>query len=180
MKSNVKNKAIKEFVGTFLLVIAVIVLFRYEDIRGGFFAESIHLESTQGLIITSKVNFHAGMRGVSGYRFIIEYEFEVKGLKYFSDKVSFGNKHFRQKSKAKAITSKYPVGKIVTVYYETDNPELSILEPKDNSNTEFFIAILIFGGFIISLIAMVFIRSRKKTPRTSINKSKKYKRPTKL
>tara|TARA_B100000767_G_C19519803_1_gene431955 strand:+ start:121 stop:645 length:525 start_codon:yes stop_codon:yes gene_type:complete len=162
MKKNIKNKAIRDISGTFLLVIAVVLLFRYEDIRGGFFPETINLESTKGIITTSKVSFHAGSRGVSGYRFIVEYEFKVKDRKYVSDKVSYGNKHFREKLKAEEITNRYPIGKKVTVYYENNNPELSILEPKENSNNELLIALTIFGSFIIFLIGVLLVRLRNK------------------
>lgn len=173
MKSKVKDKAIKEIFGTFILIIAVIVLFRYEDIKGGFFPDSIHFEQTTGTVITSKMNYHVGVKGASGYRFIIEYEFKIHGIKHTSDKVNFGSKSFRRKKKAEKIIEKYPVGKEVVVYYETGNPDLAILEPQNNSNSEFFIVLAVLGSFILFLLAIVFQRYRKKRPQTKIIKSKK-------
>ena len=173
MKSKAKNKIIKEILGTFTLVIAVIIIFRYDDIKGGFFPESLNLKQTSGIITTSETNYHVGVKGVAGHRFIIKYKYEANGKNLTSDKINFGKKSFRSKEKAEEVIKKYPIGKEVVVYYEIDNPSFAILEPKVNYNSEFLIVLAVLGSFILFLLVIIFQRFRKKRPQTKLIKSKK-------
>tara|TARA_B110000238_G_C16064060_1_gene411894 strand:- start:731 stop:1240 length:510 start_codon:yes stop_codon:yes gene_type:complete len=164
---NPKAKATFEIVGTLILVIGAIFLTRYEDIKGGFFLDSINFETTQGKIITSNVNYHIGVNSAPGYRFRVEYEFEAEREKYTSDSVSFGSKILKDKHRAEEIIKKYPVGKEVTVYYEKNNPDFSTLEPTKNSNDDLILTFAIFVFLIFSVIAILYFRLK-----TNSNKNK--------
>lgn len=135
------------------LIFIGVVAVRFTDIKGGLFADFIEYETTSGLIVSSvpKMKFH------------IEYVFEVKGEKYTNNKVNFGPSKLRGLEEAKALVSKYPVGKQVVVYYQKGNPDFAVLQPMVNSNHAFFIGLMAISCFFGWLIyAMVSLKKSQK------------------
>ncbi|NQY38401.1 MAG: DUF3592 domain-containing protein [Alteromonadaceae bacterium] len=157
---NPKTKIAFEIVGTLILVVIAILLARYDDIKGGFFLESINFKTTQGRIISSDINYHIGANSAPGYRFKVKYEFKVEQKKYISNSVNFGSKVLKDKHRAEEVIRKYPVGKEVIVYYEKDNPGFSTLEPNKNDNNQFILTFTFFSLLILVVIAILYYRLR--------------------
>ncbi len=60
---------------------------------------------------------------------VIEYEFNHNGQLIRSSHWRFGNYSVVRRAGAEAVTSRYPVGAVVTVYVNHRNPSKSVLEP---------------------------------------------------
>ncbi len=157
-----KNKTVIEIIGTILIVVLVIVIARFDDIKGGFFKDSINFELTDGEIISSSFNFHMGTNSAPGYRYSVKYKFKAHEQEYISNNVNFGSKILKDKNRAKELVDKYPAGKQVTVYYEKNNPKFSALEPTKNANTQFIIISFFFIILLFVVSGTLYIRLKGK------------------
>ena len=79
------------------------------------------------------------------------------GLYNTEDKVSFGQYKSGDISYAKEIVEKYPEGSKVKVFYDPNNPEIAVLEPKFQLNVVFVFSIL--GGVIFLCLGVPFIKA---------------------
>jgi hypothetical protein len=106
--------------------------------------------STQGIVAESRVTRSTstdseGDTSVS-YSPHVEYSYRVGEQEYRGNDISFGLKQsYGSASKAEEMTSRYPAGGSVTVYYDSANPQKAVLERKA-------------GGFGASLaIGIIFL-----------------------
>jgi hypothetical protein len=153
--NKVQYRGVRELLISSLLTIFLVILFRYDDIKGGFFQKFIDFNTTNGYITKSKITPHWSIRGGSGHKLMIEYKYKVEGKKYTSNKVSFGNTIFFEEEQANKIASKFFIDKNTTVYYEKSNPNFSVLILEENSNNEILFVLSIFG--IISLVLTIIL-----------------------
>ena len=109
-------------------------------------------QHVQGTIIESKWDSHIASprqrESQRRYRAIIQYEYIISGKIFSGNRLSTVNIALRTKEEAIALCEKYEVGSDVTVYYDPNRPEKSVLirgTPKSTKN--FFI-----GGTICFLI----------------------------
>ena len=72
----------------------------------------------------------------------VRYLYQVMGVEYSGDKVSFGGKVGGSRGKANETTVQYPVGKNVTVYYDPNNHEDAVLERRIGSRGMLIIGII--------------------------------------
>lgn len=102
----------------------------------------------RGLIIYSKVRewFDEGMqgpelysRGSTQYEADIIYSYEIDRMKYNAKRIdaSFRGEN-RGMNRSRSLSEKYSSGKPVQVYYDPDNPRISVLEPGFILNSHFF------------------------------------------
>ena len=108
--------------------------------------ESQAWSATSGEIIESYVReSHSqdsdGITSTSYYA-EVRYLYQVLGVEYSGDKVSFGGKVGGSRNKAAEITTQYPVGKTVTVYYDPNNHEDAVLERRIGSKGMLSIGII--------------------------------------
>lgn len=87
-------------------------------------------------------------RGKPTYEVDVFYNYSVNNIEYSSNKVSFGGEAYNNPRFAQRIVNRYPQGKDITVYYNRDNPEESVLEPGTTSACYF---IIVFG-FIFAAV----------------------------
>ncbi len=99
--------------------------------------ESMDWPTVQGQVLHSEVvrekKSNSGSRSSGGssvtYNADVMFEFKLKGDTYSSDNVSFGQYSSSDPSEARKIVRDYPQGSSVTVYYNPEDPDVSVLEP---------------------------------------------------
>ena len=96
------------------------------------------------------------MRGRYGGEFLahwpeVHYEYVLGDRRFVSDRIMFTHRGF-SKSATQRLVEKYPVDKVISVYFDTRNPESAVLEP---GIQWIFIPILAF--VIILMVLMVWI-----------------------
>lgn len=129
----------------------IILVLRFEDIRGSYFLSTIDFCLTNGEIIESKI-IHGHK---PNYRFKILYKYEVDGVNYTNSRVGFGFKGSNSKANITEILNKYPVGASVQVHFDTRRPKFSVLEPERNSRNDFYIVLfLCVAGILFSIIVL--------------------------
>lgn len=64
------------------------------------------------------------------YRFRVQYEYTVDGNSYVSDRITFDDVEDSRKN-AESLASKYPYGKSISLSYNPNNPDESVLEPRE-------------------------------------------------
>ena len=118
--------------------------------------------AVRGSIIYAKVRewFDEGMqgpelytRGSTQYESDIIYSYEVDNMKYNAKRIdaSFRGEN-RGLNRSQSLSEKYSSGKPVQVYYDPDNPRISVLEPGFILNSHFFgycFGIVVSLGFTI-------------------------------
>ncbi len=83
---------------------------------------SLEWPQVQGKVRSAKVFQHKGEGGGSSAE--IKYTYEVDGVGYESDRVHFGD------LAASDMVLKYRIGHDVSVYYDPDDPSISVLDRK--------------------------------------------------
>jgi len=150
----VSYKAYKEII-FFLLLPFIILAVRFDDIRGSFFLNTIEFVQTNGQIKTSDISYGSKPR----FRFNINYQYQVDGKSYESNRIGFGFKGSDKKENVDLIINRYPTNKNVTVYFDKSNPGFSVLEPERNSKFGFiFLSVLYLMG--VGLVIYAFVKSR--------------------
>ncbi len=95
--------------------------------------ESLQWPSTPGTVTTSHAARHDRMGRSGSYETAhISYEYTVAGKKYKSTRFSFDNleKLATTDAQLQSVLERYPKGKELTVYYDPQDPQSSILFPK--------------------------------------------------
>jgi hypothetical protein len=69
-----------------------------------------------------------GAKGGHTYRSNILYEYTVAGARHQGSVVQFGSMDMAAEAAAQKILDPYPVGSVVTVHYNPDNPKIAALE----------------------------------------------------
>lgn len=109
----------------FMLVFSLMALFYIWETLCGLRAED--WPKTSGVITSSYVS--SGGRG--GDRLNIRYDYAVAGTIYQNDRFNFGLLSMNgDSSSARQVADRYPIGKIVDVYYQESDPANSVLENK--------------------------------------------------
>jgi len=105
--------------------------------------------TVKGEVMASKVVLvHGGASGHSTLRYIpaIQYKYVVDGVSFFGDRVYFASDAGGE-SFCKEKVENYPVGKSVNVFYNSNDPKESVLEP----------GISLFSILMLGIINLVFI-----------------------
>lgn len=106
--------------------------------------------SVQGKVLSSMVSSHrsssgSGRRSSMTYGADVSYEYTVKGKRYTSDRVIFGEYSSSNRGHATEIVHRYPKGKKVKVYYDPADHKAAVLEAGAG-----------VGAYIPFLIGVVF------------------------
>jgi hypothetical protein len=89
--------------------------------------------TTQGEVVYSSMEQHMstdsdGDRSVT-YGAKIVYNYQVGGQQLTGDRRAFSESRTSSARRAQEIANRYQVGAQVTVYYDSNNPQVSVLEP---------------------------------------------------
>ena len=110
--------------------------------------------SVSGTILSSDVSVSQSTSGSGSkkktstvYQPSISYKYEVNGKAYTSSRVTTSDYSSSSSKRAYRIVNKYPEGSTATIYYNPDEPYLSVLEPGATFMSYVpFACGLIFGG----------------------------------
>lgn len=84
----------------------------------------------------------------------VRYTYKVNGRTFRGNHVGFGEKKLTFDSDdQRQVVRRYPKGKVVEVYYDPGNPEVSVLEPGIRRGTYMFPGV----GLLVSLFAIGFL-----------------------
>jgi len=135
--------------GFWVTVIGLITLYLLFKLIKIFF-----YKKAEGTIVKSEVKKINNQISYDYYYPLIEYEYEVNGKRYRSDRI-FLTKLESDYNTIKKIVDKFPVGKKITIYYNPFKPEDSLL--KRNYHTGMFIQTLVFFGMLSVFLYTLFI-----------------------
>ena len=154
------------FVGVFALFTGISI-YQYSE-------ESHDWPSTEGRVVFVNVTAHhsGGGRDLTtggiqasrtSYEPRIIYEFTVVGKQYKSQKRTFGSEVFDSRRQAEDIASGYREGQSVTVYYNPENPGLSVIElsEPDTFSPRIVIGVVFSGLSLILILTAAVNRLRK-------------------
>ncbi len=163
--------AVKFFFGKVMpLGLALIgILAIYIGIRNVLNASaSTSWPSVDGKISKSDVRMQTGSSGgqdvsSSGtYQADIEYDYVVDGEHLKGSRIAYGDHGTADRSYADSISSMYPEGISVTVFYKPDDHQVSLLEP--GLSTSAWVPVFFGTPFLlIGIILLVFIPMTKKS-----------------
>ena len=110
----------------------------------------------QGKVRTSRVVERETRRGTS-YSAEVKYEYEVDGIQHTSDRIKFEWQSTGYRS-AEATAERYPAGSPMPVYYDPQEPSLSVLEREIEVGSVIFVILfgLLFVGFGIYMLSGLF------------------------
>jgi hypothetical protein len=118
--------------------------------------------STAGTIeastITSSTSTDADGLSSTTYAPVVVYSYNAMGSSFHSRRVGFGMEMSGSQSGAMNTMSRYPMGKIVPVYYNPENPGEAVLEHSVINNTPTILLFSVFGGMgIIACMVSAWI-----------------------
>ncbi|MCH2204522.1 MAG: DUF3592 domain-containing protein [Lentisphaerales bacterium] len=115
---------------------------------------SMDWPQAEGKVISSKVKAHRDSDGTT-YGAEINYEYVVDKETITANKVKFGEINTSDSSDASRYVNKYPKGKKVSVYYNTEDVYEAVLEPGVHTSTYFLpgfgLAFALFGGVFVMI-----------------------------
>lgn len=85
-----------------------------------------HFAQTEGVVIKSEVKATRGSKGQYYYEPIIDYRYSINEQTHLSSTIDLGNSANNRKNSS-AIVNENPPGRKITVYYDPDHPEVSVL-----------------------------------------------------
>ena len=84
--------------------------------------------TTQGVILSSRVDYRESPKTGKTYEAEVIYKFTVEGQLYKASRVAYES-NLSDPKVAEGIVNKYPPGAVVAVYYSPKNPHNCVLEP---------------------------------------------------
>jgi hypothetical protein len=147
---------------TTLPFVIIAVIFFYIALRGRR-ASGITKTwpTTMGRVLRSEVELRRSRSGSSGYSSsyypVVLYEYQVMGQTYQSQTLSPGMEYgLGFQGRVQARVAKYPVGGMVQVYYNPENPAQAVLEHSATGNRIMgWVAVLILVILACTLVTML-------------------------
>jgi hypothetical protein len=146
-------------VGTLVLIWQGILFKEAQDARSW--------PTANGKIISSRLSAErdSGFNKPMMYGTSIKYEYSIDGKAFVSNRILFGQMTSNWSNGANTLISRYPPGKVVTVYYNPKNPEIAVLEPGKIGTILFvFIAFFFLIIGLLPLLLSNFEYFRKLNP----------------
>jgi len=122
-----------------IVIVAMTVMGWFSAKDLGLMFSSDDWQTTQAIIIQSKVN--KGSRGGPDSPWI-EFRYQVAGQRFVSDQIDFGQWSYDVLSYLKD----YPIGAEVTIYYDPDEPQQSVLNKSGSFMANLFLCLLTWGA----------------------------------
>ena len=140
-----------------LSFLGVLIIFGCATLPRYFHAQkSAQWPTVPGMITVSqlKVGYLKHMKGYFGD---VEYSYRVGATDYHGNRLSFNRVHLGVKDAWQRVLDSYPVGKVVAVYYDPADPELSVLEPGLHGEMEsiFKLDLLFVGSFAVTFLLVL-------------------------
>lgn len=143
--------------GVFLLVGGSFLLFGLLFAGLGLLLNGAGLESenwptVEGTITVSRVRSYEDSDQNTMYEADVEYDYIAKDRRLTGNRITAIAVANSSRRVIEDLIAPYPVGSAVTVYYDPDNPERSVLETGGGEFSWVFVA---FGGFFAALGAVI-------------------------
>jgi len=120
--------------------------------------------TVQGKVIHSAVASSTSSQGKTSYSANIQFTYRVDGRDYKSSQINVelgpGASYSSDSSGPYKTVNRYPVGKVVTVYYNSARPSMGVLQPGVSTVTWLIIGI---GGFFIFIGAWIALSGITRT-----------------
>lgn len=146
--------------GIFLLVGLGLTYWGWNILQDARASES--WPTADGVVIRSEVTRSTDAEGSDSYSPEITYAYTVNNEQLANKTIKFGENSYSNRRKAEEIANSYPVGRNVTVYYDPEKPDKSVLEPGVSAGSYIVIGIGVFF-ILITLITVpvtFFLRNR--------------------
>jgi hypothetical protein len=146
--------------GIFLLIGAGLTFWGWNILQNA--RASTSWPTADGVVTRSEVTHSTDADGVDSYSPEITYSYKVDNTNFINSTIKFGENSYGNRKKAEGIAAGYPIGKNVTVYYDPEKPDRSVLEPGVSAGSYIVIGIGIFFILItmITIPITFFIRNR--------------------
>ena len=118
--------------------------------------ESSRWPQANGIITMSSLEM-GYFKQMKGYYGVVEYDYRVGGVSFHGTRLSFNKVHLAVEDAWQPILKSYPVGKQVTVYYDSKDPSTGVLEPGLLGEMRslyvlcIFFVLLFAGAFLLAL-----------------------------
>lgn len=118
--------------------------------------------TADGKVTKSEVTRSTDAEGSDSYSPEVTYTYSVNNTGFSNDTIKFGENSYGSRNKANGIAAGYPIGKSVTVYYDPEKPERSVLEPGVSAGSYIVIGIGVFFILLTLIIASIsfFVRAK--------------------
>ncbi len=107
--------------------------------------------TVHGVVTYSRVVTVPSTRYSLPYQARIGYRYKVGERSYIATGVSLNAGAYRSRSEAEEVTTRYPVGKQVTVYYDPEDPVTAVLEPGGGLDLSALVGVTGVLGLLIAL-----------------------------
>lgn len=117
---------------TFTIIASLLFIFLYVKKENTLQNESANWQATEAVVSSSNVrrdwNKNSGTPKTL-HHFELQYNYKVGETSYLGKRYAFhGNPSFSNKKEAEKLLEEYPVGKSITVYFQPDNPQESVIK----------------------------------------------------
>lgn len=114
--------------------------------------------TTEGTVVESRVQQGNGgkrnRKSSSTYRPVIVFEYEVEGKNWTSNRPWFGSQIATDnRAMVQGFVDECPKGKVVTVYYDPENPAEAVLQPGASISSYFMVAF----GAVFAMVGGVMV-----------------------
>lgn len=118
--------------------------------------------TADGVVTRSEVTRSTDPDNGDSYSPEVTYTYTVNNVSQTDKTIKFGENSYSSRRKADEVVGNYPVGKNVTVYYDPEKPERSVLEPGVSGGSYIVIGIGIFFILITMVVSAIsfFTRNR--------------------
>jgi hypothetical protein len=118
--------------------------------------------TADGIVSSSEVDHSTDAEGGDSYSPEVDYQYTIDGQNHINDTIKFGENSYNSRRRAEEITATYPVGRQVTVYYDPEQPDKSVLEPGVTAGSYIVLGIGVLFIVIALLVApLTFIFRRR-------------------
>ncbi len=128
------TRARQRFIGGILLLLIGIPLLIGAVVNLVHATASTSWPAVAGVVDRSEVVETSGRRGKRSYKAEINYSYTVDGRRHRGNKLTFLESSWSSPARAAQVQAQYPVGAVVDVYYDPQNPARTVLEPGVNIN----------------------------------------------
>jgi hypothetical protein len=118
--------------------------------------------TADGIVTRSGVSHSTDSDGGDSYSPEITYTYSVNNIDQENNTIKFGENSYSSRRKAEGIAANYPVGKNVTVYYDPEQPDKSVLEPGVSAGSYIVLGIGVFFILLTLILTPIifFLRNR--------------------
>jgi len=146
--------------GIFLLIGVLLTIWGWTILQNARASGS--WPTADGIVTRSQVSHSTDAEGGDSYQPQVTYKYSANNTTYENNTIKFGENSYNSRRKADEIAGNYPVGKNVTIYYDPEKPDRSVLEPGVSAGNYIVIGIGVFFILLTIIITPIsfFIRNR--------------------